>query len=172
MTTPINSCININLNKLNSKINTYYTISVILNVDNDSQNDNSLYNSLYSLLNQDYNEYFSMEIIILTHLQNIFQNNTELKDLCKIKNVKITIITLFEHSLLSSLSKYTIGLNLSNNNYILFTSFVFFYFKIKKRKLLKRTKYTLSKPLAVFLQKNRGKNFKRRVFLGSSFLNF
>jgi len=58
------------------------------------------------------------------------------------------------------------------NNYILFTSFVFFYFKIKKRKLLKRTKYTLSKPLAVFLQKNRGKNFKRRVFLGSSFLNF
>ena len=116
----INSCINININKLNSKTNTYYTISVILNVDNDSQNDDSLYNSLYSLLNQDYNEYFTMEIIILTHLQNNLQNNTELKNLCKIKNVKITIINLFEHSLLSELSKYTIGLNLSNNNYILF----------------------------------------------------
>ena len=114
----INSCININ--KLNSKTNTYYTISVILNVGDNPQNDHSLYNSLYSLLNQDYNEYFTMEIIILTHLQNNLQNNTELKDLCKIKNVKITIINLFEHSLLSELSKYTIGLNLSNNNYILF----------------------------------------------------
>ena len=108
----IKSCININ--KLNSKTNTYYTISVILNVDNDSP-----YNSLYSLLNQDYNEYFSMEIIIIINNNNL-QNNTELKDLCKIKNVKITIINLFEHNLLSSLSKYTIGLNLSNNNYILF----------------------------------------------------
>ena len=114
----ISSYINLSINKLNSKINTYYTISVILNVDN-----NPPYNSLYSLLNQDYNEYFTMEIIIIinnNNLQNIFQNNTELKDLCKIKNVKITIINLFEHSLLSELSKYTIGLNLSNNNYILF----------------------------------------------------
>jgi len=61
-----------------------------------------------------------MEIIIVNDLQNNLQNNNELKDLCKIKNVKITIINLFEHSLLSSLSKYTIGLNLANNNYILF----------------------------------------------------
>jgi hypothetical protein len=64
-----------------------------------------------------------MEIIIIinnNNLENNFQNNNELKDLCKIKNVKITIINLFEHSLLSFLSKYTIGLNLANNNYILF----------------------------------------------------
>jgi glycosyltransferase involved in cell wall biosynthesis len=115
-----NSSINsyININKLNSKTNTYYTISVILNVGDNSPN-----NSLYSLLNQDYNEYFNMEIIIIinnNNFQNIFQNNNELKDLCKIKNVKITIINLFEHSLLSALSKYTIGLNLANNNYIIF----------------------------------------------------
>jgi glycosyltransferase involved in cell wall biosynthesis len=119
----IKSSINSYITKLNSKSNTYYTISVILNVNDNSLNNNELYNSLYSLLNQDYNEYFSMEIIIIinnNNLKNNLQNNNELKDLCKIKNVKITIITLFEHSLLSSLSKYTIGLNLSNNNYILF----------------------------------------------------
>ena len=119
-----NSSINssINLSKLNSNKNTYYTISVILNVYNESLNE--LYNSLYSLLNQDYNNYFTMEIIVVNsinnNLYNKLQNNIELKDLCKIKNVKIIIINLFEHSLLSSLSKYTIGLNLSNNNYILF----------------------------------------------------
>jgi glycosyltransferase involved in cell wall biosynthesis len=110
----INSYINSSIHKLNSKSNIYYTVSVILN-------DYSI-NALYSLLNQEYNEYFIMEIIIVNNIKdnNNLQNNNELKDLCKIKNVKITIINLFEHSLLTSLSKYTIGLNLSNNNYILF----------------------------------------------------
>lgn len=109
----INSYINSSIHKLNSKSNTYYTISVILN--------NYSINALYSLLNQEYNEYFIMEIIIVNDIEdNDIQYNNELKDLCKIKNVKITIINLFEHSLLTSLSKYTIGLNLSNNNYILF----------------------------------------------------
>lgn len=113
----------INLNKLNLKSNTYYTISVILinNYSSNNLSNNSFNNSLYSLLNQDYNEYFIMEIIIVNDGDNKLQkNNDELKDLCKIKNVKITIINLCEYSLLSSLSKYTIGLNLSNNNYILF----------------------------------------------------
>ncbi len=49
------------------------------------------------------------------------------------------------------------------NNYILLTTFVFFYFKIKKIKL-KKKQTPLLKTLGVFWKKKRNSNFKKHTF--------
>ena len=129
-------------------------------------------NIFYFIFSEKIFKYFFSKTLIRFQHQN---TQFKLFFLKKNKNSKITFL---KKKGVSALSKKKTNYNFTRiwfikyNSYILFTSFVFFYFKIKKRKWLKRTKYTLSKPLALFLQKNRGKNFKRRVFLDNSYLNF
>lgn len=53
------------------------------------------------------------------------------------------------------------------NNYILFTTFVFFYFKIKKKKNTFLSKPFSKKKLNIFWKKKRGINFKKFSFLSS-----
>ena len=58
------------------------------------------------------------------------------------------------------------------NNYILFTTFVFFYFRVKKRKKLKKIKLKLSRRSFIFFKKRRGRNIKRKLFLNNNYLIF
>jgi hypothetical protein len=51
------------------------------------------------------------------------------------------------------------------NNYILLTTFIFFYFKIKKKKIKKKNFTFFSKTFNIFLKKKRGFNFKKKLFL-------
>ena len=53
------------------------------------------------------------------------------------------------------------------NNYILFTTFVFFYFKIKKKKK-KISKLFFKKRLNIFWKKKRGVNLKKKKLLVST----
>ena len=109
-----------------------------------------------------------------------FQNqNFQFKSFFIKKNKKKKF-TFLKKNVVSLTAKKKINYNFTRiwfvkyNNYILFTSFVFFYFKIKKKKPLKGffKNQIILKPISLFLQKNRGKNFKRRVFLNNNYLVF
>lgn len=51
------------------------------------------------------------------------------------------------------------------NKYILFTTFVFFYFKIKPKTRFLRRRKSLVKTPKIFWKKRKGSNLKRKVFL-------
>lgn len=58
------------------------------------------------------------------------------------------------------------------NNYILVTTFVFFYFKIKKIKKLKKLKLKPSRYAFIFWKKKRGRNTNRALFFRHNYLSF
>lgn len=59
------------------------------------------------------------------------------------------------------------------NNYLLVSTFVFFYFKIKsKKKLSPKKKPFLTKSVSVFWKKKKGDNLKKKNFKKSKKLQF
>lgn len=52
------------------------------------------------------------------------------------------------------------------NNYILISTFVYFYFRVKKKKKTRKNiRYLISKTPAIFWKKKRGFNFKKKLFI-------
>ena len=59
------------------------------------------------------------------------------------------------------------------NNFILISTFVFFYFKVKKKKkTYPKVKFKVSKIITIFWNKEKGWNFKRKAFLKNNYLVF
>lgn len=61
---------------------------------------------------------------------------------------------------------------LKYNSFILFTTFVFFYFKIKKKKKIKPKKIKTTKVFLLFWKRKKGYRFKKKKFSGQTFIGF
>lgn len=61
---------------------------------------------------------------------------------------------------------------LKYNNFILFTTFVFFYFKVKKKKKIKLKKIKTTKVFLLFWKRKKGYRFKKKKFNGQTFIGF
>ncbi len=61
---------------------------------------------------------------------------------------------------------------LKYNSFILFTTFVFFYFKIKKKKKIKSKKIKTTKVFLLFWKRKKGYRFKKKKFSGQTFIGF
>ncbi len=58
------------------------------------------------------------------------------------------------------------------NNYILLTSFIFFYFKIKSKKKINKRIVFLPKISLIFWKKRRGNNIKKKIFFKNKYIYF
>ena len=92
------------------------------------------------------------------------------------RKIKTTIkhLTNFDKKLKKNLKKkvkynFTRVWFIKYSNYILLSTFVFFYFKIKKRKKNTKTKYFLKKKQNIFWRK---KNNHKRLFFTQNHTNF
>jgi len=61
---------------------------------------------------------------------------------------------------------------LKYNSFILFTTFVFFYFKIKKKKKIKSKKIKTTKVFLLFWKRKKGYRFKKKKFSGQTSIGF
>ena len=61
---------------------------------------------------------------------------------------------------------------LKYNSFILFTTFVFFYFKIKKKRKVKSKKLKTTKVFLLFWKRKKGYRFKKNKFNGQTFIGF
>lgn len=58
------------------------------------------------------------------------------------------------------------------NNFILITTFVFFYLKVKKKKKIFKNTLKISKITKIFWKKKKGWNFKQKAFKRNNYLIF
>lgn len=58
------------------------------------------------------------------------------------------------------------------NNYILLTTFLYFFFKIKNKKKYKIKTKPLNKVSLIFWKKRRGSNIKKKIFFSKDYLFF